>query len=75
MHLFASALEWPTFVQRSLFDPPPAQALAVAEVKRAINNQVGRFALRSGATLPLANVYRDEAQSYDICDIRGKTCF
>jgi nucleotidyltransferase/DNA polymerase involved in DNA repair len=75
MHLFASALEWPTFVQRSLFDPPCERAEAVAEVKRAVNARVGRFALRSGATLPLADVYRDEAQSYDICDIRGKTCF
>jgi hypothetical protein len=75
MHLFASALEWPTFVQRSLFDPPCERAEAVAEVKRAVNNRVGRFSLRSGATLPLADVYRDEAQSYDICDVHGKTCF
>jgi hypothetical protein len=36
---------------------------------------MGRFAVRSGATLPLADVYRDEAQQYDICDVRGKTCF
>ena len=32
-------------------------------------------ALRSGATLPLADVYRDEAQSFDICDVHGKMCF
>jgi hypothetical protein len=25
--------------------------------------------------LPLADVYRDAAQGYDICDLRGKTCF
>ena len=36
---------------------------------------LGRFTLRSGATLPLADVYRDEAQGYDICDVRGKICF
>ena len=27
------------------------------------------------ATLPLADIYQDEAQQYDICDIRGKMCF
>jgi nucleotidyltransferase/DNA polymerase involved in DNA repair len=75
MHLFASGLEWPTFVQRGLFDPAPGQARAVAEVKRQVNSRMGRFALRSGATLPLHDVYADETQSYDICDVRGKTCF
>ncbi len=44
-------------------------------MKRSINQQVGRFALRSGATLPLDDIYRDETNSYDICDIYGKTCF
>ena len=43
--------------------------------QREVNAEMGRFALRSGATLPLADVYRDEAQSYDICDVRGKICF
>jgi hypothetical protein len=38
-------------------------------------NDRGRFALRSGATLPMYDVYRDEAQSYDICDVHGKICF
>ena len=47
----------------------------MAEVKREVNAEMGRFALRSGATLPLADVYRDEAQGYDICDVRGKICF
>ena len=28
-----------------------------------------------GATLPLADVYRDREQGYDICDVRGKMCF
>jgi hypothetical protein len=31
--------------------------------------------VRSGATLPLTEVYADKAQSYDICDVRGKLCF
>ncbi len=44
-------------------------------VEREVNAKIGRFAVRSGATLPLCDVYRDEAQSYDICDVRGKMCF
>ena len=75
MHINASDLRRPGWVQVGLFDPPPEQARAVAAVKRAVNARVGRFALRSGATLPLADVYRDEAQQYDICDVRGKICF
>jgi hypothetical protein len=75
MHVTASHLRRPGFVQLGLFDPPAEQARTVAQLKHAVNAEVGRFALRSGATLPLADVYRDEAQSYDICDIRGKICF
>jgi hypothetical protein len=33
---------------------------------------VGRFAVRSGATLPLTGVYRGREQGFDI---RGKMCF
>jgi hypothetical protein len=62
-------------VQLSLFEQPSSQWEAVAEVKRAINEHFGRFALRSGATLPLYELYQDEAAGYDICDIRGKMCF
>src|SRR5262245_18901358 len=57
MHLIASELRWPGFVQRGLFDPPEEQARAVARVKRKVNAEVGRFALRSGATLTLYDVY------------------
>ncbi len=75
MHVAASQLRRSGFVQLGLFDAPPERAEAVAKLKREVNAEVGRFALRSGATLPLADVYRDEAQSYDICDVRGKICF
>ena len=75
MHILASQLRQPGFVQLGLFDQPEEQARAVAELKREVNAEVSRFALRSGATLPLADIYRDEAQSYDICDVRGKICF
>jgi nucleotidyltransferase/DNA polymerase involved in DNA repair len=75
MHVIASQLRRPGCVQLGLFDPPAEQARAVAKLKREVNAELGRFTLRSGATLPLADVYRDEAQGYDICDIRGKICF
>jgi nucleotidyltransferase/DNA polymerase involved in DNA repair len=75
MHVTASQLRRPGCIQLGLFDPPPEQARAVARLKREVNAEMGRFALRSGATLPLADVYQDEAQGYDICDIRGKICF
>jgi DNA polymerase V len=75
MHLLASRLARPSFVQRGLFESCDEQAEAVAKVKREVNARCGRFAVRSGATLPLKEVYRDGAQGYDICDIRGKICF
>jgi nucleotidyltransferase/DNA polymerase involved in DNA repair len=75
MHLIASKLRRPGFVQRGLFEPPDEPATTLAKIKREINEQLGRFALRSGATLPLADIYRDREQGYDICDIRGKICF
>jgi nucleotidyltransferase/DNA polymerase involved in DNA repair len=75
MHVTASQLRRTGCVQLGLFDPPAEQARAVAQLKREVNAELGRFTLRSGATLPLADVYRDEAQGYDICDVRGKICF
>lgn len=75
MHLIATGLKRPGYRQKGLFDPPGEPARSVAQLKREVNAAVGRFALRSGATLPLADVYRDREQGYDICDIRGKMCF
>jgi nucleotidyltransferase/DNA polymerase involved in DNA repair len=62
-------------VQGSLFPCPNPAAERVAFVKKFVNERVGRFAVRSGDTLPLADIYRDEATGYDICDVRGKFCF
>jgi DNA polymerase V len=75
MHLLAGKLARPSFVQRGLFDPPDERAEAVARAKREVNAACGRFAVRSGATLPLKEVCRDAAQGFDICDVRGKMCF
>ena len=76
MHLIAEKLRPRRDGQLGLFEPEgKARALAVAEVKREVNRRIGRFALRSGATLPLRSIYQDTANGYDICDVRGKSCF
>ena len=61
MHLFAMALENAETAQRGLFDPPEEPARTLAITKKAINRDVGRFAVRSGATLPLKDWYDDPA--------------
>lgn len=75
MHLIADDLTPRGTGQLSLFNPPSDRAEAVARLKHAVNARHGRFALRSAATLALGDVYADTANGYDICDIRGKTCF
>jgi DNA polymerase V len=73
--LLATGLRGGRLIQRSLFEPPGEQQAAVARLKRECNARLGRFTVRSGATLPLRGVYRDGANGYDICDVRGKLCF
>jgi nucleotidyltransferase/DNA polymerase involved in DNA repair len=75
MHLIAEHLIARRQRPLGLFDPPATRAEAVAQLKREVNLRHGRFALRSAATLPLAAIYRDSANEYDICDVRGKICF
>ncbi|MEJ7638624.1 MAG: nucleotidyltransferase [Singulisphaera sp.] len=75
MHLIAERLARRGMAQLGLFDPSSVQAEAIARLKRSVNERHGRFVLRSGATLPLGRIYADPANEYDICDIRGKTCF
>ena len=70
MHVIAAGLRPTANRQRSLFEQPQLN-----DIKQNINNTVGRFAIRSGATLPLVDVYGDCANEYDICDIYGKSCF
>ncbi|WP_145060601.1 DNA polymerase Y family protein [Adhaeretor mobilis] len=82
MHVIAGRL-WPRWQsQPSLFDQPalrdPQQdtrTAALETVTQQVNASVGRFALRSGMTTPLADVHADPANEYDICDIYGKSCF
>jgi hypothetical protein len=71
MHLFAEDLRPHAERQLRLFD----RAEAAAALKQAVNQRHGRFALRSGATLPLAGINADGANGYDICDVHGKMSF
>jgi nucleotidyltransferase/DNA polymerase involved in DNA repair len=75
MHLIAERLTPRRQAPLGLFDPRDGRAEALARLKREVNARHGRFTLRSAATLPLAAVYRDTANGYDICDVRGKICF
>lgn len=75
MHLIAEHLTPRRQAPLGLFEPASPRARALARLKRDINERHGRFALRSAATLPLTPIYRDMANSYDICDVRGKICF
>lgn len=75
MHLIAERLTPRRQAPLGLFSPPDARAETLAKVKRDVNARLGRFVLRSGATLPLSGIYRDTANGYDICDVRGKICF
>lgn len=77
MHLIAERLARRGQYALDLFEPPAERirAEAVARLKEQVNERHGRFALRSGATLHLPAIYRDEANAYDICDVRGKICF
>jgi DNA polymerase V len=75
MHLFADKLTPAGQTQLALFDRSDDRKARVAALKRSVNEQHGRFILRSAATLPLFNIYKDKANEYDICDVRGKVCF
>jgi DNA polymerase V len=75
MHLFAEKLVFRDSVQLGFFEKSGGKTESLARVKHEINKKHGRFILRSAATLPLLSIYRDEANEFDICDIRGKMCF
>jgi DNA polymerase V len=74
MHLFAEDLRPHAERQLGLFDRDEA-ADAATSLKQEVNRKHGRFALRSGATLPLGVIYADRANAFDICDVHGKMCF
>jgi DNA polymerase V len=75
MHVNAERLTSRRCFQRGLFDQPTEQEQRLADAKRRINERLGRFMLRSGATMPLTELYTDPANNYEICDVQGKSCF
>ena len=46
-----------------------------SRVKAEVGQKIGRWAVRSGATLHLPQIYRDKSNEFEVCDIRGKFCF
>jgi len=76
MHVVASGLTRRGGWQRSLFDTiDDERAETLARVKREINERLGRWKVRSGATLFANAWYDDPANEHEVCDIRGKFCF
>jgi nucleotidyltransferase/DNA polymerase involved in DNA repair len=76
MHLLAEKLRFRQTVQNILFQGNPSSPIdRVADIKQQINKKMGRFALRSAETLHLPDVYDDQTNQYDICDVHGKMCF
>jgi len=72
MHVIADQLAYRGQHQRSLFVQTTPR---IDELKQLINSHLGRFVLRSAETLPLIEIYDDDAHQYDICDVYGKSCF
>ncbi|MCA9073659.1 MAG: DNA polymerase IV [Planctomycetaceae bacterium] len=72
IHIVADELEIKGHHQQSLFNP---QNPELDDLKRTVNDKLGRFAIRSAETLAINDIYTDEAYEYDICDIHGKSCF
>ncbi len=75
MHVIAEELQFRAIYQQSLFSMKHKHSPSLSNIMRLANTKHGRFAVRSAATLPLAEVYADSANDYDICDIQGKLCF
>ena len=75
MHLLAGRRAPKAATQLGLFDRPAAVAERIARLKAQVNRRLGRWTLRSAATLPLASVYDDRANYLDACDIHGKMGF
>lgn len=72
LHLIATELTYDGSRQLSLFETAAAR---LDRIKHRVNDRLGRWTVRSAATLPLQDIYADPAHFYDICDVEGKSCF
>ncbi|MCE9533459.1 MAG: nucleotidyltransferase [Planctomycetes bacterium] len=75
MHVMADQLRRGGCIQRSLFEPSPERPETIARAKREVNERIGRFALRIGATRHLPAIYAVPSNSFDLCDGVGMFCF
>jgi nucleotidyltransferase/DNA polymerase involved in DNA repair len=73
LHLIAGNIARRQERQLSLFDAKPQPR--IDQLKKQINDKLGRFVIRSGATLHLPELYQDASHDYEICDVQGKMCF
>ncbi|MCA9067563.1 MAG: hypothetical protein KDA84_01485, partial [Planctomycetaceae bacterium] len=73
LHLIAGDIARRQERQLSLFDMKPQSR--IDQLKQQINGKLGRFVIRSGATLHLPDLYQDASHDYEICDVQGKMCF
>ena len=73
LHLIAGSIARRQERQLSLFDSKAKPR--VDQLKKNINDKLGRFVIRSGATLHLPELYQDASHNYEICDVQGKMCF
>lgn len=73
LHLIAGKIARRQERQLSLFDSKPKPR--IDQLKKQINDKLGRFVVRSGATLHLPELYQDASHDYEICDVQGKMCF
>lgn len=75
MHVVAQRIHDREPVQLGLYTSHDHRADVIADIKRRVNARHGRFTLRTALTLPLRDVYKDDANDHDICDVQDKTCF
>lgn len=75
MHVIAYPLRSKHLKQLSIFEELDHKKEEVDVLLKKLNFEHGNFTVRSGATLYLNDLYRDEASNFEITDIEGKVCF
>lgn len=75
MHLYSTELQPAAEGQRSLFPEQNPRAERIKALRLHLQERFGGYTVRSAATAFTPEVFEDPANNYEICDIRGKTCF